>query len=116
MSQFVEIKKSIIEKGYISESSLPVLSRMGEDPGTDYFETLKNELRELFRLLEGSQHIDRELACGLFGLAHISQTNYQAAIDHGKTFRDDLMDPDMLEIEMLVDSIFSGEWNELFEE
>lgn len=116
MSQLAEIKKSIIDKGYISENSLPVLSRMGEDPGKDYFEILKNELRELFRLLEGAQQIDRELACGLFGLAHIAQINYQAAIEHGKIFRDDLMDPDIIEIDMMVDSIFSGEWNELFDE
>lgn len=116
MSRFAELKKSLVDKGYASENSLPVMARMGEDPGNDYFENIKNELRELFDLLEGSLQIDRELACGLFGIAHIASVNYQAAIGHGATFRDDLMDPDMLEVEMMVDSIFSGEWNELFDD
>jgi hypothetical protein len=48
-------------------------------------------------------------------VAHLAQVNYKAAIDHGVKFRDDLMDPDMLEIETMVDNIFSGEWHELLD-
>lgn len=115
MVHLSELQKSIIDKGYLGENSLPLMARMGEDPGPEYFATLKIQLRELFTCLENKTAIDRELANALFGLAHTAQVHYQAAIDHGKTFRDDLMDPDLLEIEMMVESIFSGEWLELFD-
>jgi hypothetical protein len=110
-----ELQKIIINKAYLDENALLVMARMGEDPGHEYFSTLKKELRELFDLLKSETKISRELASALFNLSHSAQVNYQAAINHGVKLREDLMDPDMLEIEILVESIFSGEWHELFE-
>lgn len=113
--RLAELQKIIINKAYLDEKALPVMARMGEDPGPEYFAALKQELRELFDLLKSETKINRELASALFGLAHSAQVHYQAAINYGREFREDLMDPDMLEVEILVESIFSGEWNELFE-
>lgn len=110
MSEKEKIITSLIDKGLLSENSLPVLARMAEDPGEKYFIELKDELKRLFELMEGENNIDRKLAAALFGLSHIAYTNYEAAIHHGKKFRDTLIDPDMIDIEMAVDSIFNGEW------
>ena len=112
-NDYEKLRLILIEKGYSGENSLPVQARSSEDPGADYFVQLKSELKQLFDLLEGEEKIDRILAAALFGLSHVSYTNYEAAIHHGVKFRDTLIDPDLIEIEMAVESIFSGEWIEL---
>lgn len=113
MNRLDKLKSSIIEKGYRGSDALPVLARGASDPGEEYFRNLQSELKQLFDDIEDDETIDRELACALFGLGHIAYVNYEAAINHGVEFRDTLMDPDMIDVEMAVDSIFSGEWIEL---
>ncbi len=111
--EFERLRSRIIERGLAGERSLPVFARNAEDPGQEYFAELKLDLKQLFECLGESRTIDRELAAALFGIGHHSYVNFEAAIHHGREFRETLIDPDLIDLEMAVDSIFTGEWTTL---
>ncbi|TWT79637.1 hypothetical protein CA13_10410 [Planctomycetes bacterium CA13] len=109
-SEFERLRTKLIDQGLTGGDSLPVLARSAEDPGQQYFAELKLDLKRLFDLLGDSRTIDRELAAALFGIGHHAYVNYEASINHGREFRDTLIDPDLIDLEMAVDSIFTCEW------
>ena len=106
----METLKDIILTKSLGEDGLPVLARMGKDPGPEYFHTLISELRLLCDLLKDHQVIDKELSYALYCLEHYPTVEYSAHANRGVEFREDLFDPQIFELEMAVESVFLGEW------
>ena len=109
-SDFAALRERIIERALSDEKSLPLMARGAEDPGEAYFAQAKEDLKKLFEALEGQSKIDRTLAAALFAMSHQSYVNYEAAVRYGHEFRDTLFDPDLIDLEMAVESIFTGKW------
>lgn len=108
------LQKKIIDIA-LGENGLPVQARLGNDPGYQYFEDLKTDLRDLFELIGGEANISKELALALYYIAHIPYNEYSYWRSKGRTYREDLFDPQLLQIEFAVESILSGEWRSFFE-
>ncbi|UZN04513.1 hypothetical protein [Cellulomonas sp. S1-8] len=98
-----------------SLDGLPASARAGEDPGPAYFARLVADLRTLFDELAGATQIDRELASALHAVAHRGALGYVDAVAYGRTLRPTLVDPDMLDVELAVESVLTGEWHTLEE-
>ena len=109
-----ELRQKIVDAG-LGEKGLPVMAHSGEDPGHEYFMDLTRALRTLLDHLKGQAHLDRELSCALYALGCHVDRQYQAAVGCGMTFRDDLFDPDILNLEAAVESIFADERIEFME-
>ncbi|WP_444912331.1 hypothetical protein [Microbulbifer sp. PAAF003] len=106
-----EIKERIINAG-LGEKGLPVLARMGEDPGKEYIEQLLSDLHSLCQNLKSSSSLSKELSYVLYCIGHYPYIEYSAWIDKGATFRGHLIDPQIFQLEMAVESIFCNEWLE----
>ena len=109
-SDFDRLREKLIDRGLTGEHSLPVMARGSEDPGEGYFAEMKEDLKALFDALGDSKTIDRTLAAALYGIGHHAYVNFEASIHHGRKYRETLVDPDLIDLEMAVDSIFTGEW------
>ena len=105
----MSIEKKIIDKA-LAIDGLPVKAKMGDDPGREYFIELLGDLKQLFEQLEGKTQLSRELSHALYCLGHSPYIEYTNAQKYGKSFRDDLFDPQIFELEMAVESIFLGQW------
>jgi len=109
-----ELRQNIVDAVW-GKKGLPVMAHSGEDPGHEYFMDLTRALRTLLDHLKGQAHLDRELSCALYALGCHVDRQYQAAVGCGMTFRDDLFDPDILNLEAAVESIFADERIEFME-
>jgi hypothetical protein len=110
-----EARELVLDEG-IGERGIVVRTRMGDDPGQVRMDKLLEAFRVLFDELQGSRAIDRELAYALFGIAHYVEANIDSWARNGKTWRSRLIDRELPAILIAVESVFSGEWAEAFEE
>jgi hypothetical protein len=104
-----EARQLILNEG-IGERGIVVLIRMGDDPGPERMQRLLDALRVQFTELGDSQTIDRQLAYALFGLANHVEANINSWITQGRKWPDRLVDRELPELLMAVESIFCGEW------
>ncbi len=104
-----ELVASIIERS-LGENGLPVLARMGEDPGQHYFSSLIKDLKQLCQQMKDQPSLSKELCYALYCLGRYPYVEYTNALRYGKSFREDLFDPQIIELEMAVESVFNGEW------
>jgi hypothetical protein len=102
-----QCRKKVIDEGLGAEG-LVIQSRMGADPGHDYFMQLTRNLKQVFDELQGDRYLDRELSYALFCLGHYVESEYTAWMAK-VAMREDLFD-DILRMETAVESIFCQEW------
>lgn len=105
------IQQRIIEAG-TGANGLPVMARMGDDPGEDYFNSLLVDLRLLFDELQACSAMDKSLAYALYALGHYPAVEYSNWQHRGRRFRENLHDPQIFQLEMAVESILTGEWSD----
>ena len=105
----IQARQLILDEGSSTEGVV-VLIRMGIDPGKDRMDQLLEALQLVFVDLSDQLEIDRELAYALFGLANHVEANINSWISQGKKWPDRLVDRELPELLMAVESIFCGEW------
>jgi len=86
------IEEKIISLG-LGENGLPVMARMGDDPGFEYFRELLSDLKELFNLTIDKSELSKEISYPPYCIGHCPYVHYTAAMGYGKEFRGDFIDP-----------------------
>ena len=106
---FEEARDLVLQEG-LGESGLPVCARMGEDPGSARMKAITDAVRVVFDGLRGQTAIERRLAYALFGIGYYMDTQISSWIAKGRSFREDLFDPEVLQLTMAIESVFCDEW------
>lgn len=105
----MNIEQKVIDKA-LGPDGLPVKARAGKDPGEAYFNELLGDLKAIFESSKDNPQLSKALSHALYCLGHYPYVEYSNAQRHGRKFREDLFDPQIFQLEMAVESIFSGEW------
>ena len=77
---------------------------------------ITDAVRVVFDALKGQTVIDRRLAYALFAIAYYTDTQITDWMAKGRSFREDLFDPEVLQLVMAVESVFCDEWVPFAEE
>jgi hypothetical protein len=107
MSRRAELEQFVIREA-VSEDGIPVLIRMGTDPGRPRMKELNAALGELERLLEGERVLDRRFAYALYALAYYVSTNVDSWLREGREWPAEFVDEELDELLMHVESILDG--------
>ncbi len=86
--------------------------RRGEDPGAERMHQLVAALRVLFNELEGEIALKRELAAALFSLGSDLPLTISTWANKGHVWRRGLMENEIYEMLLGVQSIFDDRWFE----
>lgn len=86
--------------------------RQGEDPGPERMHQLIAALRVLYDELEGEIALKRELAAALFSLGSDVPLTISAWANRGHVWRRELMEKEVYEMLLGVQSIFDDRWFE----
>lgn len=89
---------------------LLVKVRMGDDPGPERFDRVLAAVRTVFDAIGNAQTIDRPLAHALFALANDVEGQVGGWMDRGMIWRSRLVDQELPNLLMAVESVFAGEW------
>lgn len=92
------------------KDGIVVMLRMGDDPGPDRMGKILLALRCVFEDLNGANAIDRLLAYALHCLANYSESQISSWMRQGRKWRDGLLEEELPNLLMAVESIFAGEW------
>ncbi len=102
--------KEILTYESSSSAGIVVSVRMGNDPGPERFDRVLAALRVVYDSLGDSQSIDRRLAYALFGLANYAEAEISSWEARGKKWRPRLLEVELPNLLLAVESVFSGEW------
>jgi predicted DNA binding protein len=108
-------RKLIINEG-IGEDGIAVLVRMGDDPGKERFEALLKALQSVHDEIKDNDIIEKQLAHAIFSIAFHTATQISSWINNGAEYREELTEKQLPLIEAACESIFAGEWIDVFEE
>jgi hypothetical protein len=102
--------KQLILDEATGESGIVVDFRMGRDPGSERMRHLIRAIKVLFDRIEGQDKILREVAYSLYLLGTEVPTQIESWARNGATWREGLMDSDLVNLLEAVESLFRGEW------
>ena len=111
-----EQAKELVLRESLGEHGIVVCARIGEDPGPERMRAVTEAVRAIFEHMRGESAISRRVACALYSLAFYTDTGFNASLQHGMKFRDDLFDPELLLLQSAVESVFADELIEYLQE
>lgn len=112
MSRRTELEQLVIHEA-TSIEGIPVLIRMGTDPGRERMKILNDALEELEDLLKGEETLDRRFAFSLFALAFYVDSNINSWIREGREWPPELVNEEAPRLIMQVEYVLEGD---LFED
>jgi len=107
MSRQAELEELILYEGTAMDG-IPVLIRMGQDPGRERMKRLNRALAELEEILRGQTTLDRRLAYAFWALATYVDQNIRSWAREGREWPPELMNEELIELLMKVEYLFEG--------